>query len=96
LINGLGRWTGDTTAPLSVISVTHGQRYRFRLANIGCDPNFVFSIDGHTFTVIEADGVLHQPQVVDSIQIFTGQRYSFILNANQTIDNYCEFSSSLS
>ena len=29
-----------------------------------------------------------QPLVVDSIQIFAGQRYSFILNANQAVDNY--------
>lgn len=28
------------------------------------------------------------PLVVDSIQIFAGQRYSFILNANQPVDNY--------
>ena len=29
-----------------------------------------------------------KPLVVDSIQIFAGQRYSFILNADQTVDNY--------
>lgn len=39
-------------------------------------------------TVVEADAVNTQPLVVDSIQIFAGQRYSFVLEANQTIDNY--------
>lgn len=34
------------------------------------------------------DGVNVQPLIVDSIQIFAGQRYSFILNANQPITNY--------
>jgi len=34
------------------------------------------------------DGVNHQPLVVDSIQIFVGQRYSFILNTNKPIGNY--------
>lgn len=29
-----------------------------------------------------------QPLTVDSIQIFAGQRYSFVLNANQPIGNY--------
>lgn len=29
-----------------------------------------------------------QPLVVDSIQIFVGQRYSFILDASQPVDNY--------
>ncbi|KIK56879.1 hypothetical protein GYMLUDRAFT_173705 [Collybiopsis luxurians FD-317 M1] len=89
LINGLGRYVnGPSNAPLAVINVVQGTRYRFRLVSISCDPNFVFSIDGHSFTVIEADGVNHQPVVADSIQIFAGQRYSFILNATQPVNNY--------
>ncbi|KAF8959648.1 Cupredoxin [Flammula alnicola] len=39
-------------------------------------------------TIIEVDGQNVQPLVVDSIQIYAGQRYSFILNANQTLSNY--------
>ncbi|KAF9058481.1 laccase lcc6 [Rhodocollybia butyracea] len=89
LINGLGRSaTGSLTSPLAVISVKQGTRYRFRLVSTSCDPNFVFSIDGHTFSVIEVDGVETDQVVADSIQIFAAQRYSFILNANQTVDNY--------
>jgi len=34
------------------------------------------------------DAVNVQPLVVDSIQIFSGQRYSFILNTNQPVSNY--------
>jgi len=88
LINGLGRQTTTPNGTLSVITVKWGKRYRFRLVSISCDPNFVFSIDGHTFTIIEADGVSTEPVVADSIQIFAGQRYSLILEANQTVDNY--------
>nr|AFD97050.1 laccase 1 [Coprinus comatus] len=88
LINGLGRFPQGPTTPLAVISVEAGRRYRFRLVSISCDPNFVFSIDGHVMTVIEADGVSTEAVEVDSIQIFAGQRYSFILNANQPVDNY--------
>ncbi|KAJ7248477.1 multicopper redoxase [Mycena rebaudengoi] len=88
LINGLGRFPGGPASPLAVISVTSGKRYRFRLISMSCEPNFVFSIDKHTMTIIEADGVNTQPLTVDSIQIFAGQRYSFVLNANQPIDNY--------
>jgi len=39
-------------------------------------------------TIIEADGVETQPYTVDAIQIFAGQRYSFVLTANQAVDNY--------
>ncbi|KAF7365969.1 Multicopper oxidase/laccase [Mycena venus] len=88
LINGLGRYAGGPTSQLAVITVTQGLRYRFRLVSVSCDPNFIFTIDGHTFTIIEVDGVNTQPLVVDSIQIFAGQRYSFVLNANATISNY--------
>jgi iron transport multicopper oxidase len=42
----------------------------------------------HAQTIIEVDGVNVQPLTVDSIQIFAGQRYSFVLNANQPIKNY--------
>jgi len=38
--------------------------------------------------VIEADGVETNPVTVDSIRIFAGQRYSFILETNQPVNNY--------
>jgi iron transport multicopper oxidase len=88
LINGKGRYPGGPAAPLAIVNVSHGKRYRFRLVSISCDPNFVFSIDGHQLTVIEADGIETKPLVVDSIQIFAGQRYSFVLNANKPVGNY--------
>ncbi|KAF8166763.1 laccase lcc6 [Mycena galopus ATCC 62051] len=88
LINGLGRYAGGSTSELAVITVTSGVRYRFRLVSLSCDPNFIFSIDNHTFTIIEADGVNMEPLAVDSLQIFAGQRYSFVLTANQPVDNY--------
>jgi len=59
-----------------------------RLFSISCDPNFIFTIDNHKMTVIEADGVETNPVTVDSIQIFAGQRYSFILKTNQPVNNY--------
>ncbi|KAJ6582130.1 laccase 3 precursor [Mycena capillaripes] len=88
LINGLGRYQGGPASPLAVISVTKGKRYRFRLVAISCDPNYNFSIDGHSLTIIEVDGVNHKPLTVDSLQIFAGQRYSFVLHADQKADNY--------
>ncbi|KIM75672.1 laccase [Piloderma croceum F 1598] len=88
LINGLGRYVGGPASPLSVINVNPGKRYRFRLLSMACDSSFNFSIDGHRMTIIEADGEPTLPLQVDFIQIFAGQRYSFILQANQTVNNY--------
>jgi len=88
LINGLGRYAGGPESELAVINVEYGKRYRFRLIGMSCDPNFFFSIDGHNLTVIEADGGLTEPLLVDSIQVFPGQRYSVIMNATQPVSNY--------
>ncbi|KAJ7688073.1 laccase [Mycena rosella] len=88
LINGLGRYKGGSLSDLTIISVSHGTRYRLRLVSMSCKPAFNFSIDGHSMTVIEVDGVNHQPHNVDSIEIFAGQRYSVVLTANQLVSNY--------
>lgn len=88
LINGLGR-IDNTSDPLTVLHVQKGRRYRFRLISMACDPNFTFSIDNHTVTIIEADGENTQALPgIDSIQIWAAQRYSFVLEANQPVDNY--------
>lgn len=88
LINGKGRYTYSPSIPLAVINVEKGKRYRFRLIAMACDPNFTFSIDNHFMTVIEADGENTVPLIVDSLQIFAGQRYSVIVHADKPTDNY--------
>ncbi|KAJ3530214.1 hypothetical protein NMY22_g8668 [Coprinellus aureogranulatus] len=88
LINGRGRYAGGPTVPLTTIVVKRNKRYRFRLVSLACKPNYVFSIDGHTMTIIEVDSVNVVPLTVDSIQIFAGQRYSFVVNTNQPVANY--------
>jgi len=89
LINGKGRYPdGPSDIPLAVVNVVQGKRYRFRLVSISCDPSFIFSIDNHDMTVIEVDGTNVQPLLVDSLEIFVGQRYSVVINTNQPVANY--------
>jgi len=89
LINGKGRFPGGpSNVSLAVVNVKPSVRYRFRLVSISCDPSFVFSIDSHTMTVIEVEGTNVQPLVVDSLEIFAGQRYSVVVTANQPVANY--------
>lgn len=75
-------------SPLAVINVEQGKRYRFRIIGASCDPWFNFTIDGHTMTVIETDGIETEPLVIDSLSVYAGQRYSVVMTANQTIGNY--------
>ncbi|KAI0290163.1 laccase T2 copper depleted [Russula brevipes] len=88
LINGKGRYFGGPSVPLAVVNVVRSKSYRLRLVSISCDPAYKFSIDAHQLTVIEVDGTNVQPLLVDSLEIFAGQRYSVVLNANQPIGNY--------
>nr|AFA35114.1 laccase [Flammulina velutipes] len=88
LINGKGRFEGGPKVQWARINVVAGKRYRFRCINISGYGEFEFSIEGHDMTIIEVDGVSHEPLRVDSFEIYAGQRYSFVLNANQRVDNY--------
>ncbi|KAK1228361.1 laccase, multicopper oxidase, benzenediol:oxygen oxidorectuctase [Marasmius sp. AFHP31] len=88
LINGLGRYKGGPRSQLAVVQVEQGKRYRMRVLNTGCQPDFWFHIDKHAMKVIEVDSINHQPVDTEGFRIFAGQRYSYILEANQPVDNY--------
>ncbi|KAG7450874.1 laccase [Guyanagaster necrorhizus] len=88
LINGMGRFFEDPTAPLSIIIVAPNKRYRLRVIAISCNAAFKFSIDNHNFTIIETDGVNIQPITANSLSILAAQRFSLILEANQPVGNY--------
>ncbi|KAI8598138.1 multi-copper oxidase laccase-like protein [Dissophora ornata] len=77
-----------SNAPLSVFEFKSGLSYRVRIINTGSFADFQFSIDNHTLTVIEADGVDMLPVDVQRIPIHVAQRYSAIVHANQTTGNY--------
>jgi iron transport multicopper oxidase len=86
-INGSGRYgtTASGLGPLTdraVVNVEAGKRYRFRIINASAIGLFRFSIEGHTFTVIEADGVNLVPYPADYLEISAGQRYSVVVSAH--------------
>lgn len=75
--------------PLHVFRVQKGKRYRFRLINaefLNCPMEL--SIDNHTMTMIASDGSEFVPVEVDSFVSYAGERFDFILNANQRVSNY--------
>ena len=90
LINGLGKHRGISfdKSRLNVFKVTRRKTYRFRL--IGAQANYAyrFSIDGHKLTLISTDGHFIQPIPTDYIIIHTGERYDFLLTANQAGENF--------
>ncbi|KAK1752643.1 multicopper like protein [Echria macrotheca] len=66
----------------SVLSLEADKRYRLRLINTGSFAEFEFSVDNHSLSVIEADGVLVHPQSVHRLPIHVAQRYSAVLTTN--------------
>jgi len=87
-MNGAGRFVGGPEVPFAVTTVTKGKRHRLRVISQAVRGEFTISIDQHSLTIIEADGVEVEPHTVASVDILAGQRYSFILNANQPVGNY--------
>ncbi|KIJ55074.1 multicopper oxidase [Sphaerobolus stellatus SS14] len=75
------------TLDLSTVSAA-SKRYRLRVINISGFAQFRFSIEGHSLTIIEADGIPHEPLTVDSFNIYVAQRYSVVITANQPVANY--------
>lgn len=75
--------------PLQVYHVRRGFRYRFRIVNaeyLNCP--IVLSVDNHTLTAINSDGYDIEAMEVGSIVTYSGERFDFVLNANQEVGNY--------
>ncbi|PVD19698.1 hypothetical protein C0Q70_20189 [Pomacea canaliculata] len=99
LINGKGAFTPHTDpttgarvfTPYADFTVRPTFRYRFRVISSGImNCPIQFSIDNHTLIVIASDGGDFDPIIVDSFNIFSGERFDFILIADKTeeLKNY--------
>ncbi|CAG9792346.1 unnamed protein product [Diatraea saccharalis] len=95
LINGLGRFKyfNGSSKPMFMkaarFNVEQGYKYRFRVINaefLNCP--IELSVDGHNITVIASDGYDLEPITASSLVTYAGERYDFILDANNEIDNY--------
>jgi iron transport multicopper oxidase len=74
----------DATYP-----VVAGKTYLFRILNIGAFPSFFFNIAGHTFQIVEMDGVYTTPTTARTLYIGAAQRYTILVTAkNGTMPNF--------
>ncbi|XP_050335356.1 LOW QUALITY PROTEIN: uncharacterized protein LOC126762561 [Bactrocera neohumeralis] len=98
LIDGVGRKIPPvngskpikTTPTLySTYSVVRGGRYRFRVVFNGvANCPISISIDNHELIVIASDGNDIEPVKVSKITLHGGERFDFVLHANQAVENY--------
>ncbi|XP_050417528.1 uncharacterized protein LOC126830970 isoform X3 [Patella vulgata] len=87
LINGKGRFRYENgsynEAPLHVFQITRRTVYKFRFINSGKEYPFKVSIQGHSLTVIAADGYDLKQATADSVIINPGERFDCTIVANQ-------------
>ncbi|XP_033745716.1 laccase-3-like [Pecten maximus] len=94
LINGKGRFYPNLTseehnqAPLTLYDAQFGNKYRFRVVNVGAMYPFRISIDNHDLTLTASDGFDFKPVVAESFIINPGERYDFFIVAEQPVANY--------
>ncbi|KAI1129829.1 Cupredoxin [Nemania abortiva] len=78
----------NETQNLTVV-VEPGKTYLFRVINIGAFAGQYIWFEGHNMTIVEVDGVYHQPAVAEMIYVSAAQRCSFLITTkNETTANY--------
>jgi FtsP/CotA-like multicopper oxidase with cupredoxin domain len=76
-------------APFSVFNVRRGKRYRFRYINSGFNVcPFLLQIQDHNMTVISSEISYVEPLLIDSLYSMAGERFDFVLNADQKPKDY--------
>lgn len=93
LINGMNirdcsklphRLCNNATATLPSFDLAPNANHRLRLINVGVFAWFQVTVDEHEFALTEADGTDIVPAYETSLMISPAQRYSMIINSNQT------------
>ncbi|XP_063981172.1 uncharacterized protein LOC135164603 [Diachasmimorpha longicaudata] len=96
LINGLGPYQLNNTndsipenMPYAQFIVNQGSRHRFRLINAGfLSCPIEISVDNHTILIVSTDGNDITPVKVSSLVTYAGERFDFIIEMNQQVNNY--------
>lgn len=71
------------------IPIQPGKTYFLRLVNMAAFAAQYFWIEGHTFRIIEVDGVYHEPAEASMIYLTAAQRYGVLLTTkNETDSNF--------
>ena len=71
------------------VPVQPGTTYLFRVINVGAFAGQYIWFEGHNMTIVEVDGVYHQPAEADMIYLSAAQRCSFLVTTkNETTANY--------
>ena len=91
-INGIARvydkYGNDNGVPLEVFNVQSSKKYRFRVVGAQNTWSLRISIDSHKLRILASDGHEVLPYTVDALTVEGGERYDFVVDANQPVGNY--------
>ncbi|XP_024370174.2 L-ascorbate oxidase [Physcomitrium patens] len=76
----------NSTNPLCaphVLPVMPGKTYRLRIASVASLSSLNFILEGHTLTVVQADGRYVKPFQVDNLNVYSGQSYDVLFTTNK-------------
>ena len=88
LFNGTNVHPTSGAGQYASVTLTPGKRHRLRIINTSVENHFVFSLVGHSMTIIAADLVPVQAQTVDQLFVAVGQRYDVTIDASQAVGSY--------
>lgn len=74
--------------PLTWYNVSKGETVRFRVIAVGSIYPLRISVDQHYLTVISSDAFYIESTIVESFIVNPGERFDFLLTANQSVGNY--------
>jgi len=80
--------TRCTGGQVYTTKVRTGQRVRLRLINSSSFLSYWLSIDNHTLSIVELDGVEISPITARGVYLNIGQRASVVVSADQAPGNY--------
>lgn len=69
-------------------TVRKGETVRLRVVSVAASLPYYFGLDGHTLRIVEVDGVEVEPVATTRVFVNPGQRYSVLVEANQTVGAY--------
>ncbi|CAN8276807.1 unnamed protein product [Cochlearia groenlandica] len=72
----------------SIITVTKGKTYRFRISNVGLQHTLSFKIKGHQMKLVEVEGTHTVQSMYTSLDIHVGQSYSVLVTMDQPEKDY--------
>ncbi|KAL0543278.1 hypothetical protein IC582_018369 [Cucumis melo] len=75
--------SSSTECVLYPLTVVPGKTYRLRVSSLTSLSALSFQIEGHSMTVVEADGHYVEPFQVNNLFIYSGETYSVLIKADQ-------------